>query len=109
MNINPFEIVKNAQKIQEQLGSIQDKLGSVSATGSAGGGMVEVDITGKMEVLAVRIKAEAVDPNDIAMLEDLVAAALGQALEKIREKITSEIGSLAGGMGISLPGLFGGS
>ena len=105
MNINPFEILKNAQNIQEQLGSIQDRLGSIRATGSAGGGMVEVDITGKMEVLAVRIKPEAVDPGDIAMLEDLVAAALGQALEKI----TSEISSLAGGMGISLPGLFGGS
>ena len=109
MNINPFDILKNAQKIQEEVSSIQDRLGSMRATGSAGGGMVEVDITGKMEVLAVRIKPEAVDPNDVPMLEDLVAAALGQAMEKIKEKITEEIGSVAGGLGISLPGLFGGS
>lgn len=109
MNINPFDLLKNAQKIQEQVGSIQEKLGSISAMGSAGGGMVEIDITGKMEILAVRIKPEAVDPGDITMLEDLIAAALGQALEKIREKISTEVGTMAGGLGISMPGLFGGS
>jgi DNA-binding YbaB/EbfC family protein len=109
MNINPFEILKNAQKIQEQVGSIQEKLGSITAVGSSGGGMVEVEISGKMEVLAVRIKPEVVDPSDITMLQDLIAAALGQAMEKIRERINGEIGSIAGGMGISIPGLFGGS
>ena len=107
MNINPFDIFKNAQQIQEQVGSIQEKLGSITATGSAGGGMVEIEITGKMEVLAVRIKPEAVDPNDINMLEDLIAVAMGQAMEKIREKISLEAGSIAGSMGISIPGLFG--
>ena len=109
MNINPFDLLKNAEKIQEQFGSVQEKLGSITATGSAGGGMVEIDITGKMEVLAVRIKPEAVDPNDITMLEDLVVAAMGQAMEKIREKISGEVGSMAGDLGISIPGLFGGS
>jgi len=109
MNINPFDILKNAQKIQEQAGSIQDKLSSIVVTGSSGGGMVEITITGKMEVLSVRIKREVVDPNDIIMLQDLVAAALGQAMEKIREKIISELGSLAGGLGIPLQGLYGGS
>ncbi|MCL1814450.1 MAG: YbaB/EbfC family nucleoid-associated protein [Treponema sp.] len=108
MNINPFDILKNAQKIQEQVGSIQDSLGSISAVGTAGGGMVEITISGKMEVLSVRIKPEVVDPGDITVLEDLISAALGQALEKIREKITAEIGSLAGGIGIPIPG-FGGS
>ena len=109
MNINPFDLLKNAEKIQEQVGSIQEKLGSITAVGSAGGGMVEIDITGKMEVLAVRIKPEAVDPSDITMLEDLVVAAMGQAMENIREKISGEVGSMAGGLGISIPGLFGGS
>ena len=109
MNINPFEILKNAQKIQEQFGSIQEKLGSITVVGSSGGGMVEVEISGKMEVLALRIKPEVVDPGDIAMLQDLLAAALGQAMEKIRERINGEIGSIAGGMGIPIPGLFGGS
>ncbi|MCL1928077.1 MAG: YbaB/EbfC family nucleoid-associated protein [Treponema sp.] len=109
MNINPFDLLKNAQKIQEQFGSIQEKLGSIKATGSAGGGMVEIDITGKMEILAVRIKPEVLDPNDVTMLEDLIAAALGQAMENIREKITSEVGAMAGGLGVSMPGLFGGN
>jgi len=109
MNINPFDILKNAQKIQEQMGSMQEKLSSISATGSSGGGMVEIEITGKMEVLAVRIKPEAVDPSDIPMLQDLIAAALSQAMEKIKEKISGEIGAMAGGMGVSLPGLLGGS
>jgi len=107
MNINPFDLMKNFQKIQEQFGSVQDKLGSIHALGSSGGGMVEIELSGKMEVLAVRIKPEAVDPADVAMLEDLISAALTQALEKIREQIAGEIGSMAGGMGSTLPGLFG--
>ena len=109
MNINPFDVLKNAQKIQEQFGSIQEKLGSINATGSVGGGMIEIDISGKMEILAVRIKPEVLDPNDVTMLEDLIAAALGQAMENIREKITSEVGAMAGGLGVSMPGLFGGN
>jgi len=109
MNINPFDLLKNVQMMQEQAGSLQDKLGSITVTGSSGGGMVEITITGKMDVLSVRIKPEAVDPDDIPMLQDLIAAALGQAMEKIREKIMGEMGDLAGGLGIPLQGLFGGS
>jgi DNA-binding YbaB/EbfC family protein len=109
MNINPFDILKNAQAIQDQVASMQDKLSAISAVGSAGGGMVEIEITGKMEVLAVRIKPEVVDPADITMLQDLITAALGQAMENVREKITAEVGAMAGGLGIPIPGLFGGS
>ncbi|MDR2701359.1 MAG: YbaB/EbfC family nucleoid-associated protein [Spirochaetaceae bacterium] len=107
MNINPLEFMKNFQKMQEQFGSVQDKLGSIHALGSAGGGMVEIEISGKMEVLAVRIKPEAVDPSDVAMLEDLITAAMTNAQEKVREEIAGEISSMTGGMGIPLPGLFG--
>jgi DNA-binding YbaB/EbfC family protein len=102
VNINPLDLLKNAQKIQEQMGSMQDKLGAITETGSAGAGMVEIEISGRMEVLAVRIKNEVVDPSDVPMLQDLVAAALSQALEKIKERINQEVGSLAGGMGIGL-------
>jgi DNA-binding YbaB/EbfC family protein len=108
MTINPLDILKNAQKIQEQMGSFQEKLAEFSETGSAGGGMVEIEINGKMEVLAVRISPEAVDPDDIRMLEDLTAAAVASALEKIGERIRKEMGLMAGGMGIPVvPGLFG--
>jgi DNA-binding YbaB/EbfC family protein len=78
------------------MGSFQEKLTSITETGSAGGGMVEIEINGKMEVLDVRISPETVDTGDIEMLQDLVAAAVNAAMEKIKERIQSEAGSLAG-------------
>jgi len=96
MNINPFDIMK-------QMGSFQEKLADVSATGSAGGGMVEIDLNGKLEVLAVRIAPEAVEGGDTSMLEDLITAAFSNALEKTKEAITREVGAMAGG----IPGLSG--
>lgn len=108
MTINPFDLLKNAQKLQEQMGGFQERLGGISAAGSAGGGMVEIELNGKMEVLAVRISPEAADPNDVKLLEDLVAAALASAMEKIKDRIKNEMGTLAGGMGLpNIPGLFG--
>jgi DNA-binding YbaB/EbfC family protein len=103
MNINPFDILKNAQKIQEQMGAFQEKLGGISVTGSAGGGMAEVDINGRMEVQAVRIAPEVVDPNDVEMLQDLIAAAFTDGMGKIRERINQEMGALTGGL--SIPGM----
>jgi DNA-binding YbaB/EbfC family protein len=112
MNINPFDILKNAQKIQEQMGSFQEKLGGISITGSAGGGMVDIDINGKMEVLAVRIAPEAIDPNEAEMLQDLITAAFTDGMAKIRERINREMGAFAGGLGITgmsgIPGFPGG-
>ncbi|MDR2211163.1 MAG: YbaB/EbfC family nucleoid-associated protein [Spirochaetaceae bacterium] len=108
--MNPFDLLKNAQKLQEQVNSVQDRLGAMSETGSSGGSMVEVEINGRMEVLAVRIKNDVVDPNDIPMLQDLVAAAMGQALEKIKERINRELASITGELQLpNMPGLFGGS
>jgi DNA-binding YbaB/EbfC family protein len=107
VNINPFEILKNAQKMQEQLGALQNKLASMVFTGQAGGGMVEVDLNGKMEVRGLRIAPEAAE--DIQMLQDLLAAALNAALEKVREQSGAEMGNLASGLGIapgSIPGVF---
>jgi len=103
MNFNPLDLMKNAQKIQEQMGSFQEKLAGIDATGSAGGGMVEVDLNGKFEILAVRIAPEVVTDGDTEMVQDLVMAAFSNAHEKIRGAITRELGSMAGGMGI--PGL----
>jgi DNA-binding YbaB/EbfC family protein len=103
MNINPFDVLKNAQKIQEQMGSLQEKLANITATGSAGGGMAEIDLNGTMEILAVRISPEAM--GDREMLQDLVAAAFNAGMEKIREEINREMGALAGNLGI--PGVSG--
>jgi DNA-binding YbaB/EbfC family protein len=105
MNINPFDILKNAQKIQEQFGGLQEKLALVRATGSSGGGMVEIDLNGKFEILAVRIAPEAVAEGDTEMLQDLVAAAFSSGMEKIKEAINREMGAMSAGMGI--PGLSG--
>jgi DNA-binding YbaB/EbfC family protein len=94
MNINPFEMMK-------QMGVFQEKLATVSATGSAGGGMVEIDLNGKLEVIAVRIAKEAVEGGDTEMLEDLVMSAFANALEKTKEAIGRELGVMAG----SIPGI----
>jgi len=105
MNINPFDLVKNAQKIQAQMGEFQEKLAELSVTGAAGGGMVEIDISGKMEVLAVRISPEAMEDADTQMLQDLVMAAFSNATEKVREAMNREMSSITGGLNI--PGLTG--
>ena len=104
MNINPFDILKNAQKIQEEMGAFQEKLEVIKVTGSSGGGMTEIDMNGKMEVLAARIAPEAM--GDREMLQDLITAATNNALEKVREAINREVGSMIpGGMPGGFPGM----
>ena len=101
MNINPFDVLKNAQKIQEQMSGFQEKLGNISATGAAGGGMVEIDISGKMDVLAVRITPVAME--DAEMLQDLIMAAFSDGMAKIKEIIAREVSAMTGGM--NMPGM----
>jgi len=106
MNINPFDVLKNAQKIQEQMSGFQEKLDAISATGSAGAGLVEIDINGKLELLAVRIASEAVEGSDTEMLEDLVMAAFNDGMTKVKEAIGSEAAAMTGGMKIpGFPGM----
>jgi DNA-binding YbaB/EbfC family protein len=110
MDINPFDILKNAQKLQEQMGSFQDKLAAISATGSSGGGMVEIDLNGKFEVTAARISPALMESGDTEMLQDLIVAAFSNGHDNIREKLGRELGAMAGGMGIpGLSGLMGAS
>jgi DNA-binding YbaB/EbfC family protein len=103
MNVNPFEILKNAQKIQEQMGSFQEKLGNIRITGSAGGGMAEIDMNGRMEMLAVRIAPEVMEDRE--MLQDLIMAAHNNAMEKAREAITMEVGGMFPGGIPNIPGI----
>lgn len=103
MTINPFDILKNAQKIQDQMGAISEKLAGTVLTGSSGGGMVEIDINGKMDIQAVRIAPEAA--GDLGMLQDLVMAAFTSALDKVKELSGRELGALNSGLGLS-PGNF---
>jgi len=90
MNINPMELVK-------QMGLFQEKLNAINATGSAGGGMVVIELNGKFEVTAVQISPEIFEGGDVEIVQDLVMAAFSDGLEKIREALSREMGSMAGG------------
>jgi nucleoid-associated protein EbfC len=106
MNVNPFDILKNAQKIQEQMSGFQEKLESISATGSSGAGLVEIDLNGKLEVLAVRISPQAVEGADIDMLQDLIMAAFTDGMTKVKEAVNSEAAAMTGGLNIpGFPGV----
>lgn len=107
MNINPMDFLKNFQNIQSKLTEAQERMKDVTAVGTSGGDMVRVTINGQMEVQKVEISPEAVDPNDIEMLQDLVLAAFTNAMEKVKEDIREHMSSLTGGMDLP-PGMFGG-
>ncbi len=98
--MNPFEILKNAGAIKQQLEKTQEELDSVVETGSAGGAMVKVTINGKFEMLKVEIDPLAVDPKETQMLQDLIVAAYNQAASKIQESLKDKVSSLTGGMNI---------
>jgi DNA-binding YbaB/EbfC family protein len=106
MNINPLELLKNFGNIQSKMAEVQGKLASVRVTGSSGGDMVRVEINGHFEVLSVIISPEAVDPNELSLLQDLVRAAMTDALYKIKEAIRTEMSSLTGGLNLP-PGFMG--
>ncbi len=101
------DILKQAQKMQEKMQKAQDELGEVQVEGSAGGGMVSVTANAKQEILGIKIDQQVVDPEDVEMLEDLVLAAVNQALEKAQSAANDEMGKITGGMmppGLKLPG-----
>ncbi|MGA2975312.1 MAG: YbaB/EbfC family nucleoid-associated protein [Spirochaetia bacterium] len=106
MATNPFEIFKQLQGLQSRVGEIQEKLKTVHVTGSAGGGLVTIDMNGQMQVEKVIIAPEAVDPKDIPMLQDLVLAAVTDAMERLREKIRDEVSQATGMLGLP-PGMLG--
>ncbi|HCC00997.1 MAG TPA: YbaB/EbfC family nucleoid-associated protein [Ruminococcaceae bacterium] len=96
-------MLKQAQKMQENMNKLQAELEEKEYAVTSGGGMVEVQINGKREILSVNIKPEAVDPDDIEMLQDLVVAGVNEAIRKVDEVTATEMGKLTGGMNI--PGL----
>lgn len=104
--MNPMDMLKNFQNIQSKIGEAQEKLKEIRVTGTAGGDMVRVEMTGEFQVTSVEISSEAVDPNDIEMLQDLMLAAFTNATSNVKEKIREEMSSLTGGMDLP-PGLLG--
>ncbi|MFZ5759119.1 MAG: YbaB/EbfC family nucleoid-associated protein [Thermodesulfobacteriota bacterium] len=101
-------ILKRAQQFQYQMSQMQEELARRTITSRVGGGMVEVTVNGKFEVVGLRIDKEAINPDDPAMLQDLIAAAVNDAMRQAREMTQAELARLTGGLGINLPGMFGG-
>lgn len=103
MNFNPFDLLKNAGAIKEQLAQAQEEMKKISVTGSSGGGIVTVTMNGQFEITNVHLDPIAVDPRDVKMLEDLIVAASHDAQSRIQEEIKGKIGPMA--EGLNIPGM----
>lgn len=99
-------LLKQAQKAQAQIARIQEELATRTVEASSGGGMVIVQANGRGEILSIKIEKEVIDPTDPDMLQDLIVAAVNEALRKAQEMMQEEMGKLTQGLGINIPGLF---
>jgi DNA-binding YbaB/EbfC family protein len=96
-------MMKEAQRLQQQMQALQEEVAKKKVEATAGGGMVTVEANGKQEITAIKIDREVVNPEDVGMLEDLVLAACNEALRKSRDLVQQELGKLTGGL--KIPGL----
>lgn len=103
-------LMKQAQMMQEKLARVQEEAARKTVEATSGGGMVTVTATGGMEVVSVKIEKEVVDPEDVEMLQDLITAAVNEALKKAQEMMAGEMGKITGGLGLpgGMPGGLGG-
>jgi DNA-binding YbaB/EbfC family protein len=96
-------IMKQAQQMQRRMAQLQEELANKQVEASAGGGMVTATVNGKQQLLGLKIDPAAVDPDDVEMLQDLVTAAVNEALKQSQQLASEEMSKLTGGM--SIPGL----
>src|SRR5246127_5448727 len=96
---NMQQLLKQAQKMQEDMLADQESLKSEVVEASAGGGMVTVEVTGDMHVRSIKIDPQAVDPEDVEMLSDLILAAVNEGLRSAQELASTKLGGIAGGLG----------
>ena len=101
---NMNQMMKQVKKMQEQMMKAQEELGTKTVEGSAGGGVVTVTVNGHKKLTNIVIKPEAVDPDDVEMLQDLVLTAVNDAMTKADELANQDMGKFTGGM--KIPGLF---
>ncbi|SEU31884.1 YbaB/EbfC family nucleoid-associated protein [Paenibacillus sp. NFR01] len=101
---NMNQMMKQVKKMQEQMLKAQEELGGKTIEGTSGGGVVTVEVNGHKKVLSIQIKPEAVDPDDVEMLQDLILTAVNDALAKAEELANNDMGKFTGGM--KIPGLF---
>ncbi|MCU0604670.1 MAG: YbaB/EbfC family nucleoid-associated protein [Desulfobacterales bacterium] len=97
------DMMKQAQKLQARMLKMQEELAEKTVESAVGGGMIKVVANGRQQVVSIRIEKEVVNPEDVEMLQDLVLAAVNDALAKSQEMVSSEMGKLTGGL--KLPGL----
>jgi DNA-binding YbaB/EbfC family protein len=104
---NMQQLLKQAQKMQQEMMAAQESLKNEVVEASAGGGMVTVRVSGDLDVKSIAIAPQAVDPDDIELLQDMVMAAVNEALRSAQELASSKLGGIAGGGlgGLGLPGL----
>ncbi|MBS4024642.1 MAG: YbaB/EbfC family nucleoid-associated protein [Clostridia bacterium] len=101
---NMNKMMKQVQKMQADMAKMQEELAERTVEATAGGGAVKVVANGKQEVVSIAISPEAVDPDDVEMLQDMILAAVNEALRKAQEMVSGEMGKITGGM--KIPGLF---
>lgn len=102
MNMN--KLMKQAQQMQAKMAKMQEELEAKTVEASAGGGVVKVVVNGKQELLDIKIDPDAVDPEDVEMLEDLILAAVNEGMRKVADMVNEKMAKLTGGMNI--PGMF---
>jgi DNA-binding YbaB/EbfC family protein len=108
------KMMKQAQQMQKQMESTQSELATLEMTGISGGGVIEVKFNGKNEFKSIKIKPEAINPENpasvddetVEMLEDLISSAISDANAKVNAEVQSRMSSITGGMNLNIPGLF---
>jgi len=100
---NMGNMMKQAQKLQAQMQKLQEELAEKTVETSSGGGMIRVTASGKQQIVSIQIEKEVVDPDDVEMLQDLILAAVNDALTQSQEMVSGEMSKLTGGLNI--PGL----
>jgi hypothetical protein len=104
--MNPQKMLKQMQKMQEDMARVQTELQQESVTASAGGGAVTARVSGGLELLEVVIDPSAVDPEDVEMLQDVIVAAVNEAMRAAQQLAQDRLGSITGGLsGMGIPGL----
>ncbi|NOY68253.1 MAG: YbaB/EbfC family nucleoid-associated protein [Deltaproteobacteria bacterium] len=100
---NMGKLMKQAQQLQTKMAKLQEEMGDKTIEASAGGGMVKVVANGRQEIVSIGIEKEVVDPEDVDMLQDLILAAVNEALTRSQAMVSEQMGKLTGGLNI--PGL----
>lgn len=104
--MNMQQMMKQAQKMQKKMEEVQEEAAKEIIEASAGGGMVNVKVNGKQELIEISIEDDVINPEDKEMLSDLIVAAVNEGMKKSHEMVQDRMSHLTGGMGLNIPGLF---